>query len=432
MAQLSRTGNMPLDNQAKSKQAIDRYIRAATRENTRRSYQGAIEHFEVSWGGFLPSTADQVAMYLADHAEELAVSTLRQRLAAIATWHKEQGFPDPTKASVVKKVLKGIKELHPEAPKSAKPLQIEELARLDIWLRARIQDAVEQEDRSQELIYLRNRALILVGFWRGFRSDELCRMTVENTQAIDGKGLTIFLPRSKGDRESIGTTHKTPALRQLCPVSAYSDWIKSAEITSGPVFRSINRWGQLAEKPLHPNSIIALLKTLLESAGFEDAKEFSSHSLRRGFASWASDNQWDLKTLMEYVGWKDVKSAMRYIETTNTFGNVAYLSMPKGDDIEITKTATIEVKLTIQRYHKGLRTMKKTRDIIERFCLKTHNPKALNKDRTRYELKIKHDSDKHLNKIIDELLIEMHQIAHDNQCLLDLSFADPSSGKRWD
>ncbi|EPM80979.1 cointegrate resolution protein S, partial [Pseudomonas syringae pv. actinidiae ICMP 18804] len=35
---------------------VDRYIDAATRDSTRRSYRAAIEHFEVTWGGFLPAT----------------------------------------------------------------------------------------------------------------------------------------------------------------------------------------------------------------------------------------------------------------------------------------------------------------------------------------------------------------------------------------
>lgn len=42
---------------------LDRYLQAATRDNTRRSYRAAIEHFEVSWGGFLPATSDSVARY---------------------------------------------------------------------------------------------------------------------------------------------------------------------------------------------------------------------------------------------------------------------------------------------------------------------------------------------------------------------------------
>ena len=33
---------------------IDQYVSAATRDNTRRSYQSAIRHFEETWGGFLP------------------------------------------------------------------------------------------------------------------------------------------------------------------------------------------------------------------------------------------------------------------------------------------------------------------------------------------------------------------------------------------
>ncbi|MBP0640065.1 hypothetical protein J8I34_32900 [Cupriavidus sp. AcVe19-6a] len=87
---------------------LDQYLRAATRDNTRQSYQSAVRHFEVSWGGFLPATADSIARYLADHAETLSVNTLRQRLAALAQWHLEQGFPDPTKAPVVRKVFRGI------------------------------------------------------------------------------------------------------------------------------------------------------------------------------------------------------------------------------------------------------------------------------------------------------------------------------------
>ena len=38
------------------------------------------------------------------------------------------------------------------------------------------------------------------------------------------------------------------------------------------------------------------------------------HSLRRGFATWANSHGWDVKDLMEYVGWKDATSAMRYID----------------------------------------------------------------------------------------------------------------------
>ncbi|WP_283600652.1 hypothetical protein [Pseudomonas putida] len=71
---------------------VGRYLQAGTRENTRRSYQSAIEHFEVTWGGFLPATSDNIVRYLVEYADTLSLSTLKQRLAALAQWHITQGF----------------------------------------------------------------------------------------------------------------------------------------------------------------------------------------------------------------------------------------------------------------------------------------------------------------------------------------------------
>jgi len=83
----------------------DRYVAAAEREHTRRSYASAVRHFDETWGGFLPATADAVARYLAAHAESPALDTLKLRLAALAQWLRDQGFADPTKAPVVRRVL---------------------------------------------------------------------------------------------------------------------------------------------------------------------------------------------------------------------------------------------------------------------------------------------------------------------------------------
>lgn len=100
---------------------VDRYLQAAVRENTRRSYRAAVEHFEVTWGGFLPATAESIARYLADYAGEHSINTLKQRLAALGQWHASQGFADPTKAPLVRQMIKGIRSLHPTQPKQAAP-----------------------------------------------------------------------------------------------------------------------------------------------------------------------------------------------------------------------------------------------------------------------------------------------------------------------
>lgn len=300
---------------------IQRYLKAATRDNTRRSYQAAVAHFEVEWGGFLPATADSVARYLSEHAGKLSINTLKLRLSALAQWHHSQGFVDPTKAPLVRQVFKGIRAVHAQPEKQAVPLQLAQLEQVVRWIEARTLTAQSDGDRPVELRCRRDLALILLGFWRGFRSDELCRLRIEHVQALPDSGITLFLPRSKGDRDNLGRTWQTPALHRLCPVRAYCEWIACAGLDKGPVFRSVDRWGRLGNGALHGNSIIPLLRQALGRAGL-DAKAFTSHSLRRGFASWAQQNGWDLKSLMSYVGWKDVKSAIRYMESA-PFGGLA-------------------------------------------------------------------------------------------------------------
>ncbi|KAF0866168.1 site-specific integrase [Pseudomonas sp. LD120] len=302
---------------------LDRYLQAATRDNTRRSYRAAIEHFEVQWGGFLPATADSVARYLVAYAAELSINTLKLRLSALAQWHNSQGFADPTKAPVVRQVFKGIRAVHPAQEKQAEPLQLQHLERVIAWLDEAATAAGVDGRQADLLRARRDRALILLGFWRGFRSDELCRLQIEYVQASAGSGISLYLPRSKGDRDNLGRTFHTPALLRLCPVQAYIEWINTAALVRGPVFRGIDRWGHLSEQGLHANSVIPLLRQALERAGIA-AEHYTSHSLRRGFATWAHRSGWDLKSLMSYVGWKDMKSAMRYVDA-NPFMGMAQL-----------------------------------------------------------------------------------------------------------
>jgi len=235
---------------------LDRYLDAATRQNTVRSYASALRHFEVEWQGHLPATPDSVARYLAAYAQTLATSTLRQRLAAIASWHRDHGFVDPTRSPLVRKVFKGIQTLHPGQVKQAAPLQIRRLVELDDWLAAAIAAAHARGDGAAALRYQRDRALVLLGFWRGFRGDELLRLEVAHLTLVPGQGMTCFLPRSKGDRQAAGVTYKVPALSRLCPVEATQAWLQAADLQEGPVFApkdKIGDWLEMYTKVMEVN-----------------------------------------------------------------------------------------------------------------------------------------------------------------------------------
>lgn len=302
--------------------SIEHYIQASIKQNTLKSYENAVRHYEIEWKGFLPATADNIAQYLTDYASKLSINTLNQRLAALAQWHIEQGFPDPTKAPIVRKVLKGIKTLHPAQEKRAKPFQIEQLYKASQWLDDAICSAQNMDNRIAKLRHTRNKAFLLLGFWRGFRGDELTRLQIEFIEIHENEGMTCYLPHTKGDRQHRGTIFKVPALNQLCPVTAYINWIQLSGLTQGAVFRSINQWGNLGKEGLHIDSLIPLLRKLFAEIGIDSPELYSSHSLRRGFANWAIANGWDIKMLMEYVGWKNTNSAMKYIESTNPFARL--------------------------------------------------------------------------------------------------------------
>ncbi|MBA2922833.1 site-specific integrase [Pseudomonas sp. P7] len=294
---------------------VDRYLNAARRESTARRYQQVIEHFEGAWGGLLPSSSEAVVRYLADHAERMSSNTLRTHLAALAQWHKSHGFADPTKATRVRDVLRGIQAEHPRPVKQAEALQLQALEACIMGLQTQVTSGSD----CQRLRALRDQALILLGFWRAFRADDLCGLRVEHIKLRSAEGLELFVASSKTDREHQGRTVTVPALKRLCPVQAYEEWLQASELKEGPLFRSIDRWGHIGVEPLNSNSISRLLRLAFARSGL-DGECYSGHSLRRGFATWANRNAWGTKALMDYVGWRDVASAMRYIDSTTLFG----------------------------------------------------------------------------------------------------------------
>lgn len=431
---------------------VDRYLEAATRGNTRRSYQSAIRHFEVEWGGFLPASADTIARYLAEHAETLALNTLRARLAALGQWHQSQGFPDPTKAPHVRKVLKGIAALHPATEKRAKPLQLMQLEQLVAWLDARLAHASAAGDMRTYASHARDKALLLIGFWRGFRSDELSRMRVEHVEVETGRGMTVFLPRTKTDRAQNGTTFKAPALSRLCPVAAFEAWITASGLSEGPVFRRIDRWGHVGDEALHAGSFVPLLRALFRAAELPAPDSYSSHSLRRGFATWANANQWDFKMLMEYVGWKDVRSAMRYIDAADPFAQhriesalpstpapsqssttapVAPLALPPTVPCKPIQETRLTLHLHIERNSKFVRGMSKARRWIEQYCLSQYQMRVFEKRRPRYEIVVPFAAGPELDRAIEELISEMHENADLCNCFVEVTLHDPLTDTYW-
>lgn len=173
----------------------DRYLQAARRASTERRYAQAIAHFETEWGGLLPASGESVVRYLTHYGDQLTSRTLRVYLAALARWHQQLGFTDPTKSYRVRDTLKGFQALHPQPVKQAEALALRELETCIAHLAEELEDPLP----AVRLRAARDQALILLGFWRAFRSDELSRLRIEHIQWRPAQGLELFLPSSKSD-----------------------------------------------------------------------------------------------------------------------------------------------------------------------------------------------------------------------------------------
>jgi integrase len=168
------------------------------------------------------------------------------------------------------------------------------------------------------LIGLRDRALLLLGFAGAFRRSELVGLNVEEC-GFTRDGLTVTLQRSKtdqeGQRRKIGIPYGSNP--DTCPVRNLQGWMEQAGITAGPVFRSINRHGQMQGR-LSGTAVALLVKKLAERAGLDRAK-YAGHSLRAGHATAAAIAGASERSIMQQTGHHSVTMVRRYIRDANLF-----------------------------------------------------------------------------------------------------------------
>ena len=101
--------------------------------------------------------------------------------------------------------------------------------------------------------------------------------------------MTITLRRSKVDQDGAGRKIGIPygSNPETCPVRTMQAWLEVAGITAGPLFRSINRHGQVQPDRLSGIDVARIVKKLAQRAGLK-AERYAGHSLRAGHATSAA------------------------------------------------------------------------------------------------------------------------------------------------
>ena len=263
------------------------YAHRAKAANTRLAYRAGVRAWCV-WCDqhalpCLPArTADVVAFLAAERGRGASVATVDLRRAAIRYLHFIAGCPVLTAEAHVSETMAGIhRTAADQGDLPAKKLA----ATIDILrqILAPIGD---------DLVGLRDRALMLVGFTGALRRAELAAIRVDHLEPRQ-RGLRLTLPRSKGERTGRSVTVALPyGVTELCPVRALRRWQDAAGITEGAVFRRI--WQpptrcKRGEAPLpcpvvgtaaiDAGTVARIVKARAAAAGFDPR---GGHSLKRG------------------------------------------------------------------------------------------------------------------------------------------------------
>ena len=203
-------------------------------------------------------------------------------------------------------VLKGIRRTKGTAPACKAPLLVGQLK-------------AALRDTREDLLGIRDRAVLLVGFSGAFRRSELVSLDVADIQFTDD-GLVVSLRRSKTDQEGEGRKVGIPhaSKPQTCPVRALKAWMEAAGISEGALFRSVNRHEKVAANRLSGRAVALIVKRAAELLGL-DASAFAGHSLRAGLATSAAAAGASERSIMDQTGHRLVQMVRRYIRDGSLF-----------------------------------------------------------------------------------------------------------------
>lgn len=281
--------------------AIDRLDRAYS-DHSLRSYRSGFGRF-AAWCRSkrvpaLPASPDAVAKYIDTYAEALSPNTIRQRLSTIATVHRLCNCSDPTKDPAVELAWRRARRAKPSRPRQA------------LGLTASLRDLL-LDCCSDDLIGLRDRVLVSVGFDTLCRRAELVSIAITDlTQREDGR-YSVLVRRAKNDPDGAGrVAHLSTRTSELV-----DRWLAAIGVSTGPLLRPV--YGRtISPRHMEPLTIARVLKKLSskQTAMAGQVGQISGHSLRVGAAQQLAKDGHSMLKIMRLGGWKSPEVLARYVE----------------------------------------------------------------------------------------------------------------------
>ncbi|WP_353506326.1 site-specific integrase [Variovorax davisae] len=156
----------------------------------------------------------------------------------------------------------------------------------------------------------RDRALLLFAWSSGGRRrSEVSEAVFENLRLADEGGYQYTLANSKTNHTGKLKPEDTKPVMGMA-AEAMEAWLNASGITSGPLFRRINKAGRLGEEALTGTAIRDIVKARCTLAGV--GEDFSAHSLRSGFVTEAGRQNMPLQETMAMTGHRSMDVVSGY------------------------------------------------------------------------------------------------------------------------
>lgn len=261
---------------------------------TKRVYNLGLDEF-FSWfsqeprtGGF--TKAAVAAWRVSLEARGLGAVSINVRITAVRKLAVEaaNGLLAPELASGITRV-KGV------ASKGV---------RLDNWLTVKQAQTLLNTPDASTTKRLRDRAILAVLLGCGLRRSECAAMTYGHVQQRDGRWCIVDLVGKHGRVRTI----PVPAWTKV----AIDAWTAAAGISSGPIFRAVNRGGQAQEAALNEKVVWQLLQPYTAAAGMPG---IGPHDCRRTCAKLCRAAGGELEQIQLLLGHASVQTTERYLGT---------------------------------------------------------------------------------------------------------------------
>ncbi len=264
----------------------------------------------------LPATPETLVRFVDEMSLSRKSSTIRRYVSSIASMHRRAALPNPAEDKKVSNALRRMS--------NANKIEQRQVHGVVHDLRQKMLAATGLTLRD-----LRNRALLCVAYDTLARRSELVAMLITDLHLFPAGDGTITIRRGKTDQAGEGMD------RYLAPdtVEAVLEWLRVAQITGGPLFRSILKGSRLAGQ-LPQNHVARVFKEIALKAGIAPdlVERISAHSTRVGAAQDMADSgQIELPSIMQAGGWKSPQMVARYTrEQDARRGGAAKLAALQG------------------------------------------------------------------------------------------------------